>query len=48
VESTAAPHGTPGALPQRGFVRQEDVPLDRFLANRFGRVYAPNSLAHAA
>jgi saccharopine dehydrogenase-like NADP-dependent oxidoreductase len=29
-----------GALPQRGFVRQEDIALDDFLANRFGRVYA--------
>jgi saccharopine dehydrogenase-like NADP-dependent oxidoreductase len=28
-----------GELPQSGFVRQEEVPLDRFLANRFGRVY---------
>ncbi len=29
-----------GALPQSGFVRQEDVPLEAFLANRFGRLYA--------
>jgi saccharopine dehydrogenase-like NADP-dependent oxidoreductase len=29
-----------GRLPQKGFVRQEDVPLDAFLANRFGRHYA--------
>lgn len=29
-----------GALPQRGFVRQEDIALDAFLANRFGRWYA--------
>ena len=29
-----------GDLPQRGFVRQEDIPLERFLANRFGRWYA--------
>jgi saccharopine dehydrogenase-like NADP-dependent oxidoreductase len=29
-----------GKLPQRGFVRQEDVPLADFLHNRFGRVYA--------
>lgn len=29
-----------GALPQRGFVRQEDIALDAFLANRFGRAYA--------
>jgi saccharopine dehydrogenase-like NADP-dependent oxidoreductase len=29
-----------GKLPGRGFVRQEDIPLDAFLANRFGRAYA--------
>jgi saccharopine dehydrogenase-like NADP-dependent oxidoreductase len=29
-----------GALPQQGFVRQEDIGLDLFLANRFGRAYA--------
>lgn len=29
-----------GHAPDNGFVRQEDVPLDAFLANRFGRVYA--------
>ena len=29
-----------GKLPDRGFVRQEDVPLTDFLHNRFGRVYA--------
>lgn len=29
-----------GALPQQGFIRQEDVALDDFLANRFGQVYA--------
>jgi saccharopine dehydrogenase-like NADP-dependent oxidoreductase len=29
-----------GQLPQRGFVRQEDIPLEVFLANRFGQVYA--------
>jgi saccharopine dehydrogenase-like NADP-dependent oxidoreductase len=28
-----------GALPQSGFVRQEDIGLDSFLANRFGRLY---------
>jgi saccharopine dehydrogenase-like NADP-dependent oxidoreductase len=27
-------------LPDRGFVRQEEVPLQDFLHNRFGRVYA--------
>lgn len=30
-----------GKLPQQGFIRQEDIPLDDFLANRFGRFYAP-------
>lgn len=30
-----------GDLPQAGFVRQEDIPLARFLANRFGACYAP-------
>jgi saccharopine dehydrogenase-like NADP-dependent oxidoreductase len=34
-----------GRLPQSGFVRQEDVTLTEFLANRFGAVYAP--AAHA-
>ncbi|KAB0268700.1 saccharopine dehydrogenase family protein [Microvirga brassicacearum] len=29
-----------GKLPQKGFVRQEEVGLETFLANRFGRVYA--------
>ncbi len=29
-----------GALPQRGFVRQEDIALKVFLENRFGKVYA--------
>jgi saccharopine dehydrogenase-like NADP-dependent oxidoreductase len=29
-----------GELPRRGFVRQEDADLSRFLANRFGRHYA--------
>jgi saccharopine dehydrogenase-like NADP-dependent oxidoreductase len=28
-----------GALPQQGFVRQEQVPLPAFLANRFGSAY---------
>lgn len=28
-----------GKLPQRGFVRQEEVDLPEFLANRFGRAY---------
>ena len=29
-----------GALPKKGFVRQEQADLKRFLANRFGRYYA--------
>ncbi|MEI6459637.1 MAG: saccharopine dehydrogenase C-terminal domain-containing protein [Pseudomonadota bacterium] len=29
-----------GRLPQQGFVRQEDIRLDEFLASRFGRAYA--------
>ena len=36
-----------GELPQQGFVRQEDVPLGRFLANRFGRVYAADALENS-
>jgi saccharopine dehydrogenase-like NADP-dependent oxidoreductase len=35
-----------GHLPARGFVRQEDIPLESFLANRFGRVYA-RAMPHA-
>jgi len=27
-------------LPAQGFIRQEDIPLDAFLANRFGAAYA--------
>ena len=34
-----------GKLPQRGFVRQEDIALADVLANRFGRVYAPEDAA---
>ena len=30
-----------GTLPQTGFIRQEEIPLADFLANRFGRFYAP-------
>jgi len=38
---------TSGALPARGFVRQEQVPLEQFLANRFGRYYgAEAGIAH--
>jgi saccharopine dehydrogenase-like NADP-dependent oxidoreductase len=33
-----------GKLPQKGFVRQEEISLDAFLANRFGRVYDPEAL----
>ncbi len=29
-----------GALPSKGFVKQEEVPLNAFLKNRFGRHYA--------
>jgi saccharopine dehydrogenase-like NADP-dependent oxidoreductase len=29
-----------GKIPQRGFIRQEDIPLQLFLENRFGKVYA--------
>jgi len=29
-----------GRLPEKGFVRQEQVELDEFLENRFGKVYA--------
>lgn len=32
-------HAT-GKLPSTGFVRQEDVPFDDFIVNRFGRYYA--------
>ncbi|NML32306.1 saccharopine dehydrogenase family protein [Paraburkholderia antibiotica] len=28
-----------GKLPDRGFIRQEDIPLDAFLDNRFGKVF---------
>lgn len=34
-----------GKLPQKGFVRQEDIALADVLANRFGRVYAPEDAA---
>jgi saccharopine dehydrogenase-like NADP-dependent oxidoreductase len=37
-----------GRLPQQGFVRQEDLPLGDFLANRFGQVYAAEPMARAA
>jgi len=37
-----------GKFPAAGFVRQEDVPLAEFLANRFGAVYASQELSRAA
>jgi saccharopine dehydrogenase-like NADP-dependent oxidoreductase len=33
-----------GTLPQTGFIRQEDIGLSDFLANRFGRYYAPQDM----
>ncbi|MEZ2351970.1 saccharopine dehydrogenase NADP-binding domain-containing protein [Caballeronia sp. RCC_10] len=37
-----------GVLPQSGFVRQEQVPLEAFLNNRFGKLYeGANALATA-
>ena len=29
-----------GAIEQRGFVRQEDIPLEKFIVNRFGKGFA--------
>jgi saccharopine dehydrogenase-like NADP-dependent oxidoreductase len=37
-----------GDLPQSGFIRQEDIALDSFLANRFGRLYQPENVNAAA
>jgi saccharopine dehydrogenase-like NADP-dependent oxidoreductase len=37
-----------GRLPQRGFVRQEDIRLADFLGNRFGRAYATDTGTKAA
>ncbi len=37
-----------GTLPQAGFIRQEDVPLPAFLANRFGHFYAPQQMSFPA
>ena len=37
-----------GSLPQTGFIRQEDIPLPAFLANRFGRYYAPQDVSFRA
>jgi hypothetical protein len=36
-----------GRIRQQGFVRQEDVPLDLFLANRFAGVYGETLRAAA-
>ena len=36
-----------GELPPTGFIRQEDIALADFLANRFGRVYARRDGARA-
>lgn len=33
-----------GTLPARGFIKQEDIALDVFLANRFGRAYAQHEM----
>lgn len=37
-----------GKLPAKGLVRQEDVPLAAFLANRYGQVYAMQAQAATA
>ena len=37
-----------GRLPQRGFIRQEDIALGDFLANRFGSAYAGHPAERAA
>ena len=38
-----------GQLPQSGLIRQEEIKLQSFLANRFGRYYAmPAAAANAA
>jgi saccharopine dehydrogenase-like NADP-dependent oxidoreductase len=37
-----------GQLSQTGFIRQEDIPLPAFLANRFGRYYAPEEVSFRA
>jgi saccharopine dehydrogenase-like NADP-dependent oxidoreductase len=36
-----------GKLPNSGFVRQEDIPLGLFLANRFGAAYSHSQVAGA-
>ena len=37
-----------GALPQAGLIRQEEIALAKFLANRFGRVYAAGTAQETA
>lgn len=37
-----------GILPQKGLIRQEDISYDDFIANRFGRIYAPNEITAKA
>jgi saccharopine dehydrogenase-like NADP-dependent oxidoreductase len=37
-----------GKLPRTGFIRQEDIELEVFLANRFGRFYAPEDQSFRA
>jgi saccharopine dehydrogenase-like NADP-dependent oxidoreductase len=38
-----------GILPQRGFLRQEEITLEQFLANRFGKAFAvSDAVSHAA
>lgn len=38
-----------GILPQKGFLRQEEITLEQFLANRFGKVFATqDAVRHAA
>jgi saccharopine dehydrogenase-like NADP-dependent oxidoreductase len=39
-----------GELPQAGLIKQEEIRLQPFLANRFGKVYAmpAPAAAHAA
>jgi hypothetical protein len=34
-----------GKLPKTGFIRQEDVSLEAFLANRFGQYYTSSKAA---
>jgi saccharopine dehydrogenase (NAD+, L-lysine-forming) len=30
-----------GVLPQRGFLKQEEIPLDKFLTTKTGRLFGP-------